>query len=153
MTTTPWGDDEALLAELREAVAEAGEVTDDMRSAALAAYSWRTIDAELELASLVFDSDVDEGALVRSGSSDRPRTLLFERAGIGIYLELTRDALIGQLTPPSGGDVVVQGMDEETRLSADGAGMFSLRPGPLRLFRVLTSLDGHRMATDWIMPR
>ena len=56
MTLTDWTDDE-LLAELRAAIAEADLVTDRQREAARAAFTWRTVDAEL--AELLHDSALE----------------------------------------------------------------------------------------------
>ena len=54
------------MAELAAAVEEEAAVSDRRRAAARAAFTWRTVDAEL--AELLHDSALDAGAAVRSGS-------------------------------------------------------------------------------------
>ena len=61
-----WSDDD-LMAELAEAVAEEDAVTDRRREAARAAFTWRSVDAELM--ELLHDSALEAGAAVR-GAGD-----------------------------------------------------------------------------------
>ena len=153
MTTPQWRDDDSLLADLRQALAEAGPVTETMREAGRAAYSWRSIDDELELASLVFDSAVDAGPLVRDGAGDHPRSLVFEGPEMSLHLEVSPQALMGQLVPVSPGEVVVRWHDgRQTRLEADDVGMFSLSPAPDGTFRVEARAQGRTIVTEWISP-
>lgn len=153
MPTPQWRDDESLLAELRDALAEAGPVTEQMRAAGRAAYSWRSIDAELELASLVFDSQVHAGRLVRDDDGQKPRALVFEGTGMSVQLELSPDGMIGQLVPASTGDVVVRWHDGGAeQLEADEVGIFSLSPPPTRPFRVEARAEGRGIVTGWISP-
>lgn len=153
MTTPAWRDDDSLLADLKQALAEAGPITETMRAAGRAAYSWRSVDAELELAALVFDSEVDAGALVRDGTDDVPRSLVFESPEVSLHLELSASALMGQLVPPSGGEVVLRWHDgNEQCLDTDDVGVFSLRPPPARTFRVEASAEGRTIVTEWITP-
>jgi hypothetical protein len=153
MTTSPGRDDDSLLTELGEALAAAGDVTDEMRLAAVAAYTWRSIDDELALAALVFDSDRDQARLVRDGASEAVRHLFFEADGVAVQLELSRDGLLGQLAPPEAGDVVVQTRDgHEQHGAADDLGLFSLSPAPTQPFRLHARVAGTRLVTDWVNP-
>ena len=153
MTTPPRRDDYSLLTELGEALAAAGEVTDEMRRAAAAAYTWRSIDDELALASLVFDSDLDEARLVRDTGSEPVRHVVFERGDIAVDLEISHDGLLGQLAPPESVDVVVQLRDGTQVLAqADELGLFSLSPAPTQPFRLRATVAGTRLVTDWVNP-
>ena len=83
--------DDELLAELREAVAEADLVTDRQREAARAAFTWRTVDAEL--AELLHDSAL-EAAAVR-GADDAARTLSFASGPLTLEVEIDGDTVHG----------------------------------------------------------
>jgi hypothetical protein len=139
--------DDELLHELRAALQQAGEPTDTMRAAGEAAFSWRTIDAEI--AALTYDSLEDHAALVRDGGGGR--SLTFEGAGMSVELEQTADGLVGQLVPPTRGRVtlwVPTGELDET--STDALGCFSFsgaRRGPVRLRCVTPSAE---LLTEWV---
>lgn len=64
LTSARWDDDDALLTELRAAL-DVPAVPEHVVAAAKAAYTWRTIDEELAFAVLVYDSSLDDSALVR----------------------------------------------------------------------------------------
>ena len=142
-----WSDD-ALLAELAEANRRAGEPTRTMAAAAEAAYSWRTIDAEL--AALTYDSMADEAALVRDAGT-ATRQLVFEGEALSVELEHTPGGLVGQLVPPNPGSVTLLGPDGElASVEADALGLFrieAVRRGPIRL-RCVT--EGAEIVTDWV---
>ncbi len=147
MESEDWSDDE-LLATLAEATRRAGEPTGTMAAAADAAFSWRTIDAEL--AALTYDSTEDEAVLVRDAGTTS-RQLAFESEGLGVELELTPDGLVGQLVPPAPGDVTLLGpAGELVSVEADTLGLFRFdggRRGPVRL-RCVTAT--HEILTDWV---
>jgi hypothetical protein len=86
-------DDDRLLAELREAVAEADQVTDRQREAARAAFTWRTVDAEL--AELLHDSALESTAV--RGADDAARTLSFVSGPITLEVEIDGDTVMGQV--------------------------------------------------------
>ena len=146
--TTGADEGESLLAELRAAVRASGSPTPQMIAGAEAAFSWRTIDAEL--AALAHDSLVHESALVRS-TSTAPRTLVFTAGDFTVEIEHTEDVLAGQLLPPAAGEVTLLGpAGELDRAEVDELGSFTLaRPpgGPVRL-RCRTS---RVVLTDWFI--
>lgn len=142
-------NDDELLAALGAAVAEADDVDERRRRAARAAFTWRTVDAEL--AELLHDSALDAGAAVRSGGSDdeaEPRSLSFGSGGLALEVEYDGTDVVGQVVPPAeaslhlhqpdGGEVVVE---------VDAAGFFrvpDVATGPTRFVarfadRTLTS--------------
>ena len=125
------------MAELAAAVEEETAVSDRRRTAARAAFTWRTIDAEL--AELLHDSALDAGAAVRSGS-DGPRMLSFRRAAVTLEVEIDGDAVLGEVIDESEGDapatVTLQRPDTEDRsVEADASGFFrfdGVGPGSVR---------------------
>ena len=92
--------DDELMAELAAAVGEAAAVSERRRTAARAAFTWRTVDAEL--AELLHDSALDAGAAVRSGS-DGPRMLSFRRAAVTLEVEIDGESVLGEVLDGSDG--------------------------------------------------
>ncbi|MEZ0577656.1 hypothetical protein [Nocardioides sp. MH1] len=150
------GDDE-LMAELASAVAEetdGGEVTARRREAARAAFTWRTVDAEL--AELLHDSALDAGAAVRSSGSSgsAPRSLSFIRGAVTIEIEVTGQALLGEVVDDDRSDgpttVSLQRPDAEDRVAeTDASGFFrfdDVAPGPVRF---VVARSGWSLTTPW----
>jgi len=149
MSTPGWSaaDDDALMEDLKHAVSEV-DMADDMLVAARAAFTWRTVDAEL--LALTHDSSLDSAAAVRGAMSDN-RILAFSGHDFTVELEVVADALVGQLLPGRECRVVLTspgGRVSEDSVSPDG---FFLVPhqglGPVRL--EFQAAD-FRLATDWI---
>ena len=145
-------DDDDLMTELAAAVAEETEVSDRRRAAARAAFTWRTVDAEL--AELLHDSALDAGAAVRSGT-DGPRTLSFRRAAVTLEVEVDGDAVLGEVLDehpdPSGpATVTLQRPDADDRTTtADASGFFrfdDVGPGPVRF---VVTRAGWSLTTPW----
>jgi hypothetical protein len=176
MTTPGWlddewvRDDEALLAQLRSALA-AGSATgadrrpdvredraagldadtiERMYAAARAAFTWRTIDQELELLSIA-DESAQAPALVRGPEEPVSRTLEFTGRTVSIELEIGPQLIVGQIYPIQAGRLTLLTPEgAETELLADEVGCFTVaRPacGPFRL-RCTTAEAG--VITDWI---
>ena len=149
-------DDARLEEELRELAARLEPVPDRLVQAALDAYAWRTIDAEL--AELTFDSLAghEEAALVRGQQQER--LLSFRASGLTIEVEVTAAGparrLIGQLVPPQRAEVKIRHQDGVVTVATDEFGRFvadrmpaepvSLRFGP-------TPGEGRSaVVTEWI---
>jgi hypothetical protein len=130
---TAWDDftDEELLAELREAVAEADEVTELQREAARAAFTWRTVDAEL--AELLHDSAL-ESAAVRG--DDTARTLSFASGPLTLEVEIDGDTVRGQVVGAAAESVLLQrSTADDQPLEVDPSGFFrfdGVSAGPVR---------------------
>jgi hypothetical protein len=148
-----WNDDEKLIEALRDALTSAGEVPEAFVEAGKAAFAWRTIDAEL--AALTYDSAWDKlDAMVIRSESAILRSLTFASDGWTVELELTPDAVLGQLDPPEAGTVRARG-DGGTLATAeiDDLGFFVLRPPPAVPYRlVCTTTSGTTILTGWITP-
>ena len=134
---TSWDDavdgmsDDELLAELRAAVAEEDQVTDRQREAARAAFSWRTVDAEL--AELLHDSAL-ESAAVRG--DDPARTLSFASGPLTLEVEIDGDTVLGQVVGAAADSVLMQrSIADDEPLPVDPSGFFRVEgvaPGPVR---------------------
>jgi len=146
--TTDWSDDDALIAALAEAVAEADAVTDRRREMAQAAFTWRSVDDELM--ELLHDSALDEGAAVR-GAGDPGRMLSFVNRELTLEVEVGAGALSGQVLPAQDSTVTLQRTGSEDRtVATDGAGFFRVEEvgsGPVR-FVVTTS--SATLTTAWV---
>jgi hypothetical protein len=147
----PWSDDE-LLARLAEAQAEAETVPRDFIEAGKAAYAWRNIDAEL--AELVYDSALEahSGATVRAEQAHL-RALTFTSSALTIEIEVTGEALLGQVIPLQAGEVEVITPAGSTQVELiDDVGCFTIRPVPVGgSFRLrCRTASGSVISTDWL---
>ena len=144
-----WDDDDELLAFLDEALRTEGEVPPDFVAAGKAAFTWRSIDAEL--AALVYDSE-RELALTRTQTADL-RALTFASAHVTIELELTDTGLIGQVVPTAPARVDVHTAAGVTAsVTADDLGCFTIRAVPREPFRLRVRVDDDDVdvLTTWI---
>ncbi len=150
MSSRNWSDDDELVRDLREALRP---VPDEQQiiDAARDAYAWRSFDADLELAELIYDSYLDESTLVRGPASSSPRALVFGHGALRVEIELNESGIEGQLVPPEPGTVrllTVAGTAAET--TADEVGCFSF-PAPQRgPIRIACSFAGGELTTEWL---
>ncbi|SEP33134.1 hypothetical protein [Amycolatopsis saalfeldensis] len=139
-----WDSDERLLADLADALRERRAVPESFVTAAKAAFTWHAVDAELaELAPAA-------PAGTRAGGGGH-RSLTFTAGGLTVSVELTPDALLGQLVPPSAATVELCGPDGVVAsTAADEVGWFTLRPAPRGLFRLrVRTGTGPDVHTEW----
>lgn len=144
-------EDEGLLARLRDGLAESDTVPSDVTSFAKAAFSWRTIDAEL--AELDYDSvDEDLPAGVRSSSTARMISFQAGQWMLDVEFDETAGRLLGHISPQdeytielhSSGALFTVQSDELGRFEANG-----VSSGPLSL--VLRFSDGTVIKTQWVV--
>jgi hypothetical protein len=147
VTSQGWDEDD-LLEQLRTAVRQAGAPTPTMIAAGQAAFSWRTIDAEL--VALTHDSLADESVLVRS-SDAAPRSLVFEGRERSVELDETEDGLVGQLVPPTSGEVALlsPGGEEIAHAAIDELGCFCFESSPAGPVRLRCQTDSGALLTEW----
>ena len=141
-------------AELRAIFGHMDPVPQLLEDGARAAFTWRTIDAELaELMRDSAEAEEEAGSLVRGGHG--PRQLSFESPRLGIELEVTATGprerrLAGQLLPPAAATVTVERPGEDAlTVQADELGRFmldGLRAGVVRLH---VALSGAQIAIPW----
>lgn len=141
--------DEQLLAELREALNSVAQVPAEFVAAGKAAFAWLTVDAEL--AALAREpGDVDSLAGVRAERA-AVRALSFLASDISIELEVTPDALLGQLVPARSGTIEVQTQEGGTQaVDVDESGWFSIRPLPSAMFRLHLQTANDNVITEWV---
>ncbi|MET0694979.1 MAG: hypothetical protein ABWX96_21995 [Propionibacteriaceae bacterium] len=144
-----WSSDDELLASVGDALRSAGAVPHGVTVAGQAAWSWRTIDAEL--ASLVFDSYLEEAAAVRGEEASGARLLIFEGGNASsVEFEVGTEGLVGQLLPPVSGHVSLlnaEGTAVETETDQLGCFVLPLPTGP---FRLLCRTEESTFTTEWV---
>lgn len=154
-----WADDDALAADLAQAVGEQEHVR-RITSAAMSAFHAHRgmlalreeLETDLLLLSLVHDScTADALAGVRDRSGQQSRTLVFEGEGLGVEVDVTDGAVEGQLIPARPGRVVLRRPDGEVASAdTDEVGYFRLdvrTEGPVRL--LCESAEGS-CVTQWL---
>ncbi|WP_222263178.1 hypothetical protein [Modestobacter marinus] len=147
MTAPGWDDDERLLDELHAALRAAGPPTPSMVAAGRAAFSWESIDAEL--AALTHDSLRDGLPGVR-GNAAPPRTLVFSGAEVSVELGLTGTGLVGQLVPPTSGEIGLWSPGGElAAATADELGCFDVPVPRSGLVRLRCRTSSGELVTDW----
>ena len=148
MCSPEWTDDE-LLQELRSALQEE-PVAESVIRAAQAAFTWRTVDAELELLSLEAGDELAAAALVRGGPGAQG-SFAFHGERLSVEIEVDGAGIVGQLTPPQPGQVtLVSAEGPQATAQADEVGCFTFpppAPGPLRLD---CRLGAERFVTEWV---
>lgn len=144
----PVDPDDALLAQLGDVLRRYDDPPRDVLVAAKELFTWRTVDAEL--ASLTFDSLLDdEPAGVRT-TAVAPRVLTFEADGLAVEVEVETDAgsqrrLAGQLVPAQTAELELVTPQRTFRTTADHLGRFvvPLPAVPLRVILRVTVGPGH----------
>lgn len=145
----PDAADVALLAELRHAIEAADPLPDRADAAARAAWTWRTIDAEL--AELRSDSAVDTAG-VRGMAW--PRQLSFEAREASIEIEIDHDRLVGQVVPPAEVSLTLTDSNGEVRTTrSDHVGHFTFTEVESGTVRVTAALPDGSITTQWFTVR
>lgn len=149
MSSPRWSDDQ-LLHELRAALQEA-PVDDTVIRAARQAFSWRTVDADIEFLGLADDFAQTADALVRGSGPGTPRTLIFHGERLSVEIEIDETGIVGQLTPPRPGQVTLVTADgPQTTTQTDEVGCFTFPPPGPGSLRLDCELAGERFSTEWV---
>jgi hypothetical protein len=147
-----WNDDERLLCALGDALRTAREVPPSFIEAGKIAYAWHNIDAEL--ADLTYDSQrgLEPSERATRADSAALRALTFAAPALTIELEVSHDAIRGQLIPPQAGRIQVCTKSGPGATStADEVGYFTIRPLPTGAFRLACDVGGPvPVHTSWI---
>jgi hypothetical protein len=151
-----WEDDDQLLAALGEALRSERSVPEEFVAMGKAAFAWRGIDAEL--ASLSYDSAFEGTEAEFAGARSEPaslRYLTFTSERFSLEIEVTDEALLGQLVPSGPGQVEVCAVDGTVATALiDQAGGFTIRPVPRGSFRLCCqATSGANILTNWVMLR
>jgi hypothetical protein len=143
-----WDDDDPLFEDLADAMSGIAQVAESVARKGEAAFTWRSVDADLLLASLTFDSSLDAVAERRSDTRGT-RVLVFHSSPLVLELEVTSDQIMGQLDPPAAADIVLESADATTRFEADDLGFF-VAPRPRGPVRLRCETASARLVTDWV---
>jgi hypothetical protein len=148
---SPWDDDE-ILARLREAQRAADGVPRDFIEMGKAAYTWRDIDTEL--AELAYDSALEEAGAAGHVRTERAhlRSLTFTSDALTIEIEITGDAMLGQVVPLQTGEIEVRTPTGTAGTALiDDIGCFTVRPIPVGSFRLnCRTAKGLCVSTSWL---
>ena len=151
----PWReDDDQLLAALAEALRSEQSVPAEFIAIGKAAFSWRDIDAELAI--LTYDSAFEGAEAELAGARSEPaslRYLTFASGELTVEIDVTVDAILGQLVPPGPGRVEVRTADGALITAViDQGGGFTIRPVPRGSFRLYChSANGASIVTNWLV--
>lgn len=150
MSEDRW-DDEALLRELTEALQDPDDLLPTLVAQGRAIFGWRTVDADLALARLDFDSALQEEAFAARAEAQELRFLVFTAQPLSVELEVSHLGVTGQIVPPSRASVSVETTDgPPLELQTDEVGFFRLPPvgpGPVRL---RCETEHSKLVTDWV---
>ncbi|MFV2022403.1 hypothetical protein [Micromonospora sp. LOL_023] len=154
MRQWPPDSDDELLIELGAALRESGPVSEQFIDAALAAFSWRTVDAELAVAELIFDSacDREPAGLTRSAGTDR--RLTFRSGPVVLAIEVTAFGVVGQLSPAGPGRLSARsaaGQYED--VPVDEVGFFSMGVPPAGPVQLRATSATYKVRTCWVSLR
>ena len=150
MTRRSWSDDDRLLDELAAAVHGAEPLAGIVAEHAEGALAWRTIDEDLLLASLTFDSSLEPVAGTRADPGE-VRALVFTSPPLSMELEVLPDQVVGQIMPPAAGQITIETSDgAEYRVNADESGFFELPALPAGPVRLRCDTATGRVVTDWV---
>ncbi len=152
-TMTPVApSDRELLAALSVVLQEDEPVPVDAVEAAIEAFTWQAVDAEL--LQLLYDSAIEPLAPTRASES-QSRLLTFTSPSVEIEIELSAEQPIrvrGAVTPAGRYSVELQQGSSRVAGESSEAGLFELAAvdrRPLRLI-ITTDVTGVRLVTPWI---
>ncbi|HEY6628049.1 MAG TPA: hypothetical protein VI193_03595 [Acidimicrobiia bacterium] len=143
---------EAQLIELlRQGLVSTDPVPADVTDFAMAALTWRTIDAEL--AAIAFDSASEETpAGVRGSATDRMLSYETEKLSIDVEYRSSTRRLIGQVAPPQLATVELHHSKGTSTTVTDELGRFAFEdvaPGPVSIVCTSQGADPDVIKTEW----
>jgi hypothetical protein len=149
MTQHRWDDDQHLLHDLSDALSDAA-LAGTFAEYGKGAYAWRTVDQDLLLASLSFDSSLERVEERRSDRHDG-RVLVFTAPPLSLELEVMTDRIAGQILPPGPGGVWVEAADGVvSKVEVGDLGFFELHAMPRGPVRLRCDTPTGRLVTDWV---
>lgn len=150
LTNGASAEDIGLLSALCEMFDEIDPVPQEVVQAGYAAFTWRTVDAEL--AELAEDSMLAGVGSVRGTDTT---LLTFEAPSVSVVVEVTeigdRRKLVGQLVPACSSTLRIEHPAGAITVEVDEQGLFSadsLPAGPARV--ALTVPGGGAVVTSWV---
>ncbi|MGE5287425.1 MAG: hypothetical protein ACM3ML_09535 [Micromonosporaceae bacterium] len=150
MTQRRWDDDDQLLDDLAEAVRAVARESRTTAKHGRAALYWRTIDEDLELAGLSFDSLLEPADATRTDPGGT-RTLVFAAAPMSVELEVSADGVVGQIIPPGAGEIRIESADGDLlEATANELGYFLIPVRPAGQVRLTCETPRSRLVTEWV---
>lgn len=136
---------------LEQALRDVAPHMDVVTRAGRDAFTWRTVDEELLLAELEFDSaGADTAAPVR-GPESETRALMFRTSLQSVELEVAQDRVMGEFVPACPGEVEVEGQAGVLQtVLVDDLGFFVIEPVPNGEVRLRCTTSTARLITEWI---
>jgi hypothetical protein len=150
---TRWFEhDDELAAELADALRDTSDLTERIAARGKAVFTWRTIDEELLMAELTFDSAHELQPSSTRADTDIGRVLVFAADLRSVEVEVLSDRLAGQFVPPSSGRVDVEGDRGVVVATADvdDLGFFLIEPVPGGVVRLRCTTATTGLVTDWV---
>jgi hypothetical protein len=142
-------DDEVLWQELQQATREPDAVPPEFAAAARAAFTWRTVDAEL----LRLTEDAAMLEATRAAGTTERRVLEFAGAQLSVTVELSSGLAEGQVLPPGSGRVAKATLDgASVEVEVDDSGYFRFAVGDQETFRLQLATEGAAYVTQWVTP-
>ncbi len=140
-------EDIGLLRQLAAMFDVVDPVPPEVLQAGHAAFTWRTIDAELAEDSLLTGTGGVRGA--------DTRLLTFESPSVNVVVEVTelgdRRKLVGQVIPVLSGELRIEHPDGGTTVSVDEQGLFNAESVPVGPARIVLSVPGGgAVVTSWV---
>ena len=152
MSSETWHDDDHLFASLARALKEAEDVPPRLVETGKAIFAWHTIDAEL--ADLTYDSSRTRPEPVGTMRAQDAslRALTYATPELTVELDITPDAVLGQILPPQPGSVTIYlAGGPADAAPIDEMGFFAIRPVPAVSFRLrCTTASGLDIKTGLI---
>ncbi|WP_328470610.1 hypothetical protein OHA21_05000 [Actinoplanes sp. NBC_00393] len=148
MVSRPWDDDELLLRDLASALRGAAAGQERIATLGEGAFAWYGVDEELEFATLIHDSLLDEELTVRG---ELHRTVMFACSSVTVQVERNAGLVVGQVVPAQEGEIgVLLAGGDATWLQTDELGCFSMPAVPPEAFRLRWRSPTADVVTDWI---
>jgi hypothetical protein len=145
-------DDEELMGLLAESLAADLSMSPRAAEAALAAFDWVRIEADL--AELVFDSAEEPELAGVRGAAAAVRQVTYQSGELTVECEVGAEGMVGEVLPPGPARVRLQAPGSADRdLEVDGRGRFVDRWPPAGPFRLRIARPGRPVvATPWLLP-
>jgi hypothetical protein len=145
-----WNDDEQLMLDIAAALHQPA-ADPKILAAARGAFAWRTVDEDLGLLRMFYDSYLETEATVRDTGTAQGRLLAFQTEGFGVEIELRDASIEGQLIPPQPGEITLVTVEgTEASATADEVGCFTLPAPPHGPMRLQCATDTGRLTTEWV---
>jgi hypothetical protein len=144
-------DDEAVARDLVDALRVVRPHLDEVARRAKAAFTWRTVDADLLLAQLSFDSGTTDAPALTRDAGGANRLLIFSTDLRSVEIEVLADRLVGQFLPPSTGQVQVEvDLGVHSSVDVDDLGFFVVEPLPTGTIRLRCTTATTSLVTEWV---